>query len=104
MSPAAVKKFGINILQLTINVAAVGGLTLGVLWTFARPYVIEEIDTRMAKNNQWVKDTYFSKIDDLKKEINVEEVKQANKELLKELTNVQIEMAKLQTELRMSRR
>ena len=104
MSPAAVKKIGINFLQLTINVAAVGGLTMGVLWTFARPYVIDEIDTRMSKNNEFMKETYFSKIEDLKKEINVEDVKQANKELLKELTNVQIEMAKLQTELRLSRR
>jgi hypothetical protein len=48
MSPA-VKKFGINFLQLIINVAAVGTIIMAMLWTFARPYVITEIDTRMIK-------------------------------------------------------
>lgn len=100
MSPA-VKKFGINFLQLTLNVSAVGTLVMTVLWTFARPYVITEIDTRMVKNNEWVKDTYF---EPLKRDLNVEEVKKANKELVSELTEVKIQMAELRTEMRLMRR
>lgn len=100
MSPA-VKKFGINFLQLTLNVSAVGTLVMTALWTFARPYVITEIDTRMVKNNEWVKDTYF---EPLKRDLNVEEVKKANKELVSELTEVKIQMAELRTEMRLMRR
>lgn len=100
MSPA-VKKFGINFLQLIINVAAVGTIIMAMLWTFARPYVITEIDTRMIKNNEWVKDTYF---EPLKRDLNVEEIKKLNRDLVNELTDVKIQMAELRTELRMMRR
>ena len=100
MSPA-VKKIGTNFLQLIINVAAVGTIIMTMLWTFARSYVITEIDTRMIKNNEWVKDTYF---EPLKRDLNVEEIKKLNRDLVNELTDVKIQMAELRTELRMMRR
>jgi hypothetical protein len=104
MSPAAVKKFGINFLQLTISAATVCGIIMGILWTYAKPYVVTEIDTRMKENNEWIRVTYFSKIDDLKRELNVDEVKKANSELLKELTDVRLQMVELKTEMRMMRK
>lgn len=90
-----------NIFEFSVKGAMFGGMMLGILWVFARPYVVTEIDNRMKENNEWIKATYF---EPLKKDLNVDEVKKANGELLKELNEVKLQMVELKTEIRMMRK